>query len=297
MWLLYALLSPLFWAIVHLLDWYCVERLFEKPWMGVITSSLASCSIFLFLPLFGSNIIWDLPPLETVAAAILAGVLIQISQIFYFQALSYSEAGIIAAYWNITPTVLPIASFLLLGKVFQVRYYFGIVTLILVSIGFCLADTHFKTRWKAFYLMSLASCVQAAALLLEEYVFHHSSFFIGFFLITMGIILSGIFPLLIRSVRRSFYRTLLAIQSGFFILFAIELINLIALLMSQRAIALGVPSLVVAVETTIPAYTFILSVGLYGINRHLSDAKVLHHLRLKLLLLAGMMTGIWLVSY
>jgi hypothetical protein len=37
----YALLSPLLWAIVHLLDWYCVEQIFEKPWMGGIFSSLA----------------------------------------------------------------------------------------------------------------------------------------------------------------------------------------------------------------------------------------------------------------
>lgn len=296
MWLLYALLSPLFWAIVHLLDWYCVERLFEKPWMGAITSSLASCSVFLLLPLFSSNIIWQLPHLEVIAAAILVGILIQISQVFYFQSLSYSEAGIVAAYWNITPTVLPIVSFLLLGRVFQARHYLGIVTLILVSVGFCLADTNFKARWKAFYLMSFACCIQAVALLLEEYVFHHSAFFIGFLLTTIGIIISGIFPLFIRSVRRSFFKTLATMQSSISILFAIELINLVALLLSQRAIALGIPALVAAIETTIPAYTFILSVGLYRFNLPLSDVRTLHHLRLKLLLLGAMMAGIWLIS-
>lgn len=296
MWLLYALISPLFWAIVHILDWYCVERLFEKPWMGAITSSLASCSIFLFLPFLGSNITWEVPRLEIVAAAILAGALIQISQFLYFQALSYSEADIIAAYWNITPIVLPITSFLLLGRVLHVRHYLGIIILILVSIGFCLTDTNFKTRWRAFYLMSFACCIQAASLLLEEFVFHHSLFFMGFLFITIGIIISGASPLLLHSVRHSFLKTLITIRRSIPIVFTIELINLVALLTSQRAIALGIPSLVAAVETTIPAYTFILSVGLYQFKFAWYDAKILRHLRLKLLLLGLMMIGIWLVS-
>lgn len=296
MWLLYALLSPLFWAIVHLLDWYCVERLFEKPWMGAITSSLASCSIFLLLPLFSSNLIWEMPRFEVIAVAILAGILIQISQIFYFQSLSYSEAAIVAAYWNITPTVLPIASFLLLGKVFQARHYLGIVILILASVGFCLVDTNFKARWKAFCLMSFACCIQAVALLLEEFVFHHSSFLVGFLLTTIGIIVCGILPLLVQSVRLSFFKALSAMWSGIPILFAIELVNLFALLMSQRAIALGIPSLVAAVETTIPAYTFIFSVVLYRFRLPFSDVRTLHHLRFKLLLLGVMMAGVWLIS-
>lgn len=147
-----------------------------------------------------------MPNLEVAVVAILAVFLIQLSQVFYFQALAYSEAGIVAAYWNITPMILPIASFLLLGRVFQVRHYLGIVLLILVSVGFCLAYTSFKTRWKAFYLMSFACCIQAAALLLEEYIFNHSSFFIGFLLITIGIIVIGILPLLIRSIRLSFFK-------------------------------------------------------------------------------------------
>ncbi|GAB4386075.1 MAG: hypothetical protein Kow00121_51960 [Elainellaceae cyanobacterium] len=239
---------------------------------------------------------WEIPRLEVIAAALLSGALIQISQVFYFQALSYSEAGIVSAYWNITPTILPIASFLLFGRFLQVRHYLGIITLILVSVGFCLADVNFKTRWKAFYLMSVASCIQAAALLLEEHIFRHSSFFIGFLLITIGIIISGVLPLSIRSIRLSFFKSLAMMQCSALVLFGIELLNLLALLLSQRAIALGIPALVAAVETTIPAYTFILSVVLYRFNLPLSDARVLHHFRLKLMLLGTMMAGICLVS-
>lgn len=77
---------------------------------------------------------------------------------------------------------------------------------------------------------------------------------------------------------------------------AIELINLVALLMSQQAVALGIPSLVAAVETTIPAYTFILSIVLHRLNLPLNDARVFYQLRLKWLLLGIMMVGIFGVS-
>ncbi len=72
--------------------------------------------------------------------------------------------------------------------------------------------------------------------------------------------------------------------------------NLVALLLSQGAIALGIPSLVAAVETIIPANLFLFSVGLHRFNLMLGDLRVLHCLRLKLMLLGGMMAGVVLVS-
>ncbi len=70
--------------------------------------------------------------------------------------------------------------------------------------------------------MIFACYVQAAALLLEEYIFGRSSFFIGYLLVTVGIIISGILPLLIPSVRISFFEALARIQDSIPVLFVIE---------------------------------------------------------------------------
>ena len=50
MWLFYALLGPPFWALVHILDSHCVGEVFDRPWVGIVTSSLATAVIVLFLP-------------------------------------------------------------------------------------------------------------------------------------------------------------------------------------------------------------------------------------------------------
>ena len=63
MWIQYALFSSFLWAIVHILDEYCVDNIFSKPWLGVVTSSGISAGIFLVLPFLNIPVVippWDL---------------------------------------------------------------------------------------------------------------------------------------------------------------------------------------------------------------------------------------------
>jgi drug/metabolite transporter (DMT)-like permease len=296
MWLVFALISPLFWAFVHVLDRHCVERVFDRPWMGVITSALSSILVIVAIPVAFPFAAWRVPTGEVIALGILAGVLIQISQGFYFQALEYTEAGIVAAYWNLTPTILPLASFVLLGKVLAGWHYVGIGVLVITSLGFCLVDGNLRGRWRSFWLMFAASLIQVAALLIEKRVFESGPFFVGFLFVTLGIILCGTAPLISRDVRGAFSANMASLKSAIPLIVLIELANLVALFFSQRAIDLGVPSLVAAVEATIPAYTFGLAVFLLLATKRFGDEQARAHLPIKLLLVAVMAVGVWLVS-
>ena len=80
------------------------------------------------------------------------------------------------------------------------------------------------------------------------------------------------------------------------LIIGIEVANLIALFMSQRAIDLGVPSLVCAVEASIPAYTLLLAILLLAITKRFGDEEARNWLFPKLLLVAIMVFGVWLVS-
>src|SRR3989338_5945652 len=256
-WLFFALLSPLFWASTCVMDSVCVKEVFRKPWIGIVTSALASLVVFLAVPFIAPFVEWSVPSWQIVGLALLAGALIQISQVFYFQALSYSEAGIVAAYWNLTPALLPITSFFILDQVLEVPQYIGIGVLIFASVCFCFLDANFAFRWRSFFLMLGASILQVAALLFEDRVYEQAPYFLGFLLITTGLILMGISPLLLPSALKVFRSNLPALRPIASIIVGIEVMNLLALASSQRAIDLGVPSLVAAVETMIPAYTFL----------------------------------------
>lgn len=296
MWLFFALLTPFFWASVHVMDSHCVKEVFDKPWLGMVTSALASMVVFLILPFLIPFVNWHVPEWSIIGIALLAGAFIQLSQVFYFQALAYSEAGIVAAYWNLTPALLPVASFFFLDQILEVPEYMGIGILIFSSVCFCLLDTNFALRWRSLFLMLGASVFQVAALLLEDRVYQEESYVIGFFLVTIGLILTGIFPLVVPSALKVFRNNLPALRPAMGILVGIEVMNLFALASSQRAIDLGVPSLVAAVETMVPAYTFLLALLLLSLMPRFGDPLASSYLLQKFGLVGVMVGGVWLLS-
>lgn len=299
MWLFYALLAPLLFAVVHVLDSYCVDEILEKPWMGVTTSAIASCTVFLIAPLILPFIEWEMPSLHLICIGILAGALIQISQIFYFRALANTEAGIVAAYWNLIPMLLPIASFILFREVFSMNQYVGIGILIIASTWMCLLDYYFKTRLNTFLLMLSASALQVASYLFMDVLYSSMHYFIGFLIITTGIIISGVIPLGFSNVRKVFRKNWHRIHPSLGIFFFIEIINLFALAAAQMSISLGNPSLVAAVETTMPAYTFLISallISTTGNRKKYGDLIAWHHFPWKIVNIGLMAVGVWLLS-
>lgn len=296
MWLFFALLSPLFWAIVHLLDRHCVERVFDRAWFGVMTGALASLVMIPIVAFAAPFVVMRLPTWQIIILALLAGSLIQLSQVFYFQSLSNSEAGIVAAYLNMIPALLPLASYWLFGTVLERWHYAGILILVTSSICFSLLDTNRQARRQTFLLMLLASVIQVAALMIEKYVFDQGTFFVGFLLVTTGLVVSGLMPLTIPNVRNAFIDNLTTLRPAIPTILVIEIANLIALFMSQRALDLGIPSLVAAVESSIPAYIFLLTIVLVPWARKYGIYYSLNRLGLKLIIVAIMVYGVWLVS-
>src|SRR3989344_5929656 len=147
MWLVFALLAPLLFAIVHVVDSYCVDDIYDKPWLGMIVSAIASLIVFLpapyLLPLIDSSNI----TLQLVGAAVIAGVIIQINQAIYFEALDHSDASIVTAYWNMIPAFVPLVSFFVFQEQLSVKSYVGIFILVFSSVIFCLLDSTYKSRW------------------------------------------------------------------------------------------------------------------------------------------------------
>ena len=87
MWLFYALLGPPFWAFLSILDSHCVGNVFDRPWIGVITGSLATSIMLLAFPFVLAYVEWQLPEWRIIGLALLVGGLIQLQQAFFFQAL------------------------------------------------------------------------------------------------------------------------------------------------------------------------------------------------------------------
>jgi drug/metabolite transporter (DMT)-like permease len=179
MWMQLALFSSFLWAIVHILDEHCVDKIFSKPWIGVITSSGISVGILLLIPIF--NVTVTVPNWSNLLICLTIGAIIQLSQLFYFHALDCSDSGTVSAYWNLTPVFLPFISYWLFGYLINGNSCIGIALLVFASVGLCLIDK-FSGKWNTLFLMSIAAALQTVVVLLEKYIFDR----------TVGVIMTGI---------------------------------------------------------------------------------------------------------
>jgi len=108
--------------------------------------------------------------------------------------------------------------------------------------------------------------------------------------------LTGSFPLVFGKIRSAFVNNSRRFGSAIALIIGIEVINLGAIGTSQIAVDRGQPELVAAVESTMPAYTFSLSFLLLYLLPKFGDEKAKRLLTVKLILVAVMACGIWLVS-
>jgi uncharacterized membrane protein len=293
MWIQYALFSSFLWAIVHILDEHCVDKIFSKPWLGVITSSGVSAGIFLLLPVFHPKVI--IPNWDILLICLLTGSIIQLSQLFYFRALDSSDSGTVSAYWNLTPIFLLIISYWLFGSLVTGGNYIGIALLVIASVGLCSID-RFSGRWNTLYLMSIAAAFQTLVILLEKYIFEHTDFFGAFLSIAAGVVVSGLSSLANKEIRLTFIKDSPQIKQALPILMAIELVNWGALYCGQTAIKLGIPTLVAAIEASTPAYAFGLALLIARLQRRKVDRDAQRKLPIKWGLIGLMMTGVWLIG-
>jgi uncharacterized membrane protein len=292
MWIQYALFSSFLWAVVHILDEHCVDNIFSKPWLGVITSSGISAGIFLLVPFLNQPII--LPHWDIFIICLFTGAVIQLSQVYYFRALDCSDSGTVSAYWNLTPTFLPVISYWLFGYIITGNNYIGIGLLLVASIGLCVIDK-FESKWDTLYLMSIAASLQTGVVLLEKYIFDRSQFFGAFLTISGAIVMTGLFSFGMREVRVALTKDLPKIKRALPVFVIIELINWVALYTGQSAVKMGVPSLVSAIEASIPAFAFAISLTVMGMH-HKIDAEVKRKLPIKWAMVALMMVGVWLIG-
>ncbi len=296
MWVFLALAAALFFALVHIIDEYCVDEIFAYPWLGVITSALASLVVFIPLPFIVPFTGWEWPKISILIIALFAGILIQISQLLYFNALAKTNAGIVAAYWNMIPAMLPILSYVFLNKILSPNQYSGIVLLIFASNIMLLSDHNIETRASAFLLMTGASLLQSISYLLQDYIYENTSYIVGFVFFTIGIISVGILPLGIPYIRGKFFQSAHRLAGVIRVFLIVEILNLIALAFAQKSIEQGSPALVAAVETTIPGFTFLIGIMCLPFLKMSYDKNIVCNLGRKLSALSIMIVGVYMVS-
>ena len=225
-WYLFALLSPLLWAITNHIDKYVLSRYVKNAEPGVLAiltgfvGLLFAIGVFIFVPsnFLGINVFHAI-------LIILNGALFVASFIPYYYALNDEDTSLVIPLFQTIPIFSFVLGFIFFKETITLMQVFaGILIIIgatLISIDFGKAKLAF--RWRMVLLMLLSSLMISIHYLVFKFVAISESFWITVFWEYLGAVLVAVFLLVFtRKYRRQFI-ALIKNNSAFAIV--LEMIN------------------------------------------------------------------------
>ena len=132
MWLLFAFLSPAFYAIAEVFDNFLVNKEFKHPLTLVFYSSLFN---LIFIPALFLIQRPELPPLGTLPIFIMLG-LVGVGYLFpYYKGLKIEDTSIVVSFFAIGRIFVPVLAYLFVGEILNLQQYAGIFLIIISSIN------------------------------------------------------------------------------------------------------------------------------------------------------------------
>jgi Predicted membrane protein len=273
MWLLYAFVGPVAWAVSTHIDKYLVDRYFPESDTAVLMLFTALVGI-LALPL-----IWWLVPgvfaasWGAIAVMTASGVMYIASMLFYLSAIQSEEASVVAPLFQLTTVFSFLLAWLFLGETLTLRAAGGAGLIIAGVLALSLDE---NLRLKALKLkvaigMSIATAILALANVLFKFYAIESDFWITTFWTFVGEALFGFGLLVVPRYRRQFFELVRTHTRAFLsVSGANELINLGGGLSVRYAAMLAPVALVSAVASTTTLFVFLVGTLITVFAPHLS---------------------------
>ncbi len=259
MWLLFAFLGPICWAISAHIDKYLIERYFKHSDTAVLMVFTAIIGVVM-LPF----IYWYQPavllisPLS-IAVMIASGVMYMAAMIFYLQAIQSEEASVITPLFQMSVIFTFILAYVMLGETLSWLGAAGAALIVLGTLSLSFDGSfHFRGLKPRILLLMLAcTFVLALSAVLFKYFAIQDDFWNTTFWIYVGEALFGLGILAIPRYLRQFihlFKTnttaLLAVNGSN------ELINLGGNLAQRFASLLAPIVLVSAISSTATLFVF-----------------------------------------
>ncbi len=294
-WFLLALLAPLFFAVVNLIDDNLIHHVYRGPYFAVIISGL-----FGAIPLI-SLLFKELEPLSAslAVAGMTAGFLTAVYYYFYFKALEVEYPSVVIAMFSLTPATVPILAYFFLDERLSYMQLLGFMIVLLASLGLALTEVKKMKFTKALVPVLIAASIFDVVAILSKYTYDHTTFYNGYMLFSLGMGLGALFFMFIlrylktenvlKDLKRNSFKiiTLMVIA---------EAIAIAAEFTQNLAISRGPVSLVKVIEGIQPIYVLLIALIFYPVvPKYFREAKE-GNLVKKFSLMAMIVFGLYLIS-
>lgn len=306
-WLLIALIAPVLWAFVSVIDNFFVESVYKDELDGIVISALFQLAPWLLVPLgilqfssFESTSVW----------AIGSGFFFLASLFQYFRSLFLvNDSALMQILWSLSVPLVPFFAFFFVNETLSLSHYLGIAVAFVgvLIFNFDIEPGAGKRLRRVAIPMAWAVVCMALSMVFGKKAFIVSSNIeTNFLLFCLG----GVFILLLvplfdrMTLVKRFIQTKDLMRGHFFVFSLAEGLSVMATFSSQWAIKLAPAiSFVALIESLTPVFVVLVSIGVilfirffgnYALEKIYREQIV--HMRVKILATVIIATGVFLIS-
>lgn len=260
-WLLIAFGAPILYAISTHIDKHIVERYFKNVDPAVLLTPSTSLIVVPVIAYFGLGVI-DIP-LGDRFVVILSGFLYMTGLLFYLRALQKEDASVVSPLFQTIPIFGFILGFLFLSELpTLIQTLGGLVILggsVVLSLNF--TGTHGRIKTTLILQMLAVALALALSAMLFKLLAAEYSFWTLIFWSAVGEVSFGLLLLLYPPYFKQFLTFFTRERAGIWVIGSInEGINLLGVWCTRLALLFAPLSLVQAINSTTPAFVFIIGI-------------------------------------
>ncbi len=256
-WILFALISPAFWAATNIIDKVVMGKYVQNPFVATTVSSLLSLPLALVL--IGFNF-FAINFNYVALFGILSGIIYIFGLVFYYGSLKFEEVSRVAPVLELNSLIVLVLATVFLSEVFTLNKYIGIFSLIVGSVLISIRKNlkGFELS-KAFWFMFAAVLFFSISRVVAKYILGFINFWEVFFWFNIGLFITS--PFLLISNYSVFSSTIKKVGKKVVgaMVFS-ELLNSFGILFSAIALSTGFVSLVSALGSVQPLFVLLYAI-------------------------------------
>lgn len=295
-WFYLALLAPLLYAIVNLLDDNLLRFVYKGPYLAA-----AASGIFGALPLLSLFFVDPTPiPISLASIMVAAGFMTSLYYFLYFKSLAIESPSVVVAILGLVPAIVPILAYYFLGEKLVGAQLAGFVIVLLASMVLALTDVKKLKLSAAFFPLMGVVLLLSAISIMTKYVYDRTEFYSAFMYMSFGVGLGGIYLAFImyfddRAHDLSVFKR--GLHKLFLIFIVVELLAVAAEFTSNLAISKGSVSLVRVIESIQPIFVLLIAMAFYPLApKYFREAAMGHRSR-KIVLMCLVIIGLTLINF
>ncbi|HJN56511.1 MAG TPA: EamA family transporter [Candidatus Woesearchaeota archaeon] len=256
-WILFAAISALLWALTSNFDKFFVHNKKIRPFILAIFNGIFGLIALLLIPFFGLEIFSPF----NLFLAFLTGFLYIAFLLPYYKACEYEEISRVIILWKMSPVFVLITSAIFLGEFLTKMDFIGFI--FLLSAGILISKKKNKKHFYlgiAFYLLLLSSLISSFRVTIDRFLYSSLSIISVYIWTRIGVFLASMILLIFfwKGFKDTFNRITIRDKSA---LAFKSLIDLIGLFTIGIAISIAKAPLVsAAINALMPTFTFLFAI-------------------------------------